>query len=208
MFIPTTQLAQAGSGSTWTNSFTETGASLANWTQVSGSWSVVSSAFHVDTTAGTAARLKYNTQQMPAYGSTWCFSADVQMESTNRQANAPIGLLVYWPGATTGSPTAELFTANGSSLEVRTELDATASLVASFLPSPTWALDAYSNLKIVGVGQSLTAVLDSKVVAVWTITNAFSGGTGFTGARFAGLIANNCNADFKNIRMDYIAYPS
>jgi hypothetical protein len=204
MYIPTTTLTQGG-GSTWTNSFTETGASLANWTQDSGSWSVVSGALHVDTSAGTAARLKFNTAQVVSQRSVFAFQADVMMETGSVGTDAPLGLLFYWSGTGAGAPTGQLFKAGAGAgtKQMRAELDATSAILGAFTPSPTWAFDVYSNIALVVQAGQVSMSLDDALVAIWQYTPTQS----FTSARFAGLVCNSAVCNFKNIRLDYLAVP-
>jgi hypothetical protein len=211
-YIPVAVVSSSGAASSiWTTQVSEDGSSLANWTQVSGSWSVVSGAFHVDTTGATIARLKYNTSLDQYMGGVWSWEADIKVNSASMGTNVPAGLLFYWPGAASGSPTIQLFTINGSTFQVRGEQDATAARVDAFVPSPTWALDVYANLRIICFGTAVTFVLNG--VLVGSSTGDFGPGPGqtnrgdygFTAAQFVGLICNNAIVDFKNIKFKYMA---
>src|SRR5262245_40450323 len=117
-YIPTAVVNSGGGlSSVWTNSFTEAGTALSNWQQDSGSWSVASSAFHVDATGGIA-RLKYNTSQDSKMMVMYCYSADIMLESALANTNAPGGLLTYWDGAGSGDVATELFEVNSSTFQV------------------------------------------------------------------------------------------
>ncbi len=130
------ELSNSSSAFTWTQSFSEDGSSLANWTQATGSWSVVSGALHVDTTAGTLARLKYNVPQQLAMTGMWVIQADVMMESSGIGSNCPMGLIVYWDGVSAGFPVAQLFKASsgGGTKQVRIENDQIASITGAITP--------------------------------------------------------------------------
>lgn len=193
----------------WKTAFSEDGTSLANWTQDSGSWSVVSSALHVNTTGGTIARLKFNTAQGIALSTLWTFSADVMMETTGVGTDAPLGLLTWWDGSGSGNPTGQLFKsgAGAGTKQVRAEIDQTSNLLAAFTPSPTWSFDTYVNFRLTGHGEWASIALDNVLVGTFFYENAFTAGKSLTFNPFVGLIANNCNANFKNIKLSYLGYP-
>lgn len=201
----------------WTNSFTEDGSSLANWTQVSGTWSVVSGAFQVDTTGGTIARLKYNTRQDDFMGADFCLTAEMMMASAGVGSNAPMGFLPYWPGVTSGSPTLQLFKAGAGAgtKQARGEFDATTAVLAAFTPDPTWAFDVYQTVQLIGRGVSISLVLNGKYIASMNVGLGGAAGVARTSipnvdvstGHFIGLICNNAVVNFRNISLDYIALP-
>lgn len=187
----------------WTNAFTETGASLVNWTQDSGTWSVVANAFHVDSTGGIA-RLRFTAAQPAALGTLYAYEADVMMEAASVGSDAPLGLLVGWLGTGAAAPTGQLFKAGAGAgtKQIRGELDATGPLLGAFTPNPTWAFDVYQNLKLVVMGSECTISLNDVPVAWFD----WVGNVGFTANRsFVGIIANNAVVNVKNIRLDYSA---
>ena len=202
---PATSRTGGGSGGGFTTAINEAGTSLANWTQDSGAWSVVSSAFHVDTTGGTAARLKFVTSQTLAMSTLFAFEADVMMESAGVGVDAPIGLLFYWSGTGAGAPTGQIFKAGAGAgtKQMRAELDTTAAILGAFTPSPTWAFDAYANIRLVVQAGQVTMSLNDALTAIWQYTPTQS----FTSARFAGLVCNNAVCNFKNILLSYLAPP-
>jgi hypothetical protein len=193
-----------GIGSIWSRFLDEDGSSLAEWTQVSGSWSVVSDAFHVDTTSGSIARLKFNTAFDPV-NSIFVFAADVKVSSAGIGSDAPAGLLFDWSGSGGGSYAVQLFKAGGGAgtKQIRTEYDQSAANLGAFTPSPTWALDAYSRLLILVHGSVATIFLDGVNVG----QTQFTANQGWTAPRFVGLVANNAVVDFQNITLDYLALP-
>jgi hypothetical protein len=205
MFIPTTTLTQ-GSGATWTNAFTESGSSLANWTQDSGAWSVASGAFHVDATGGAATRLAFTVEQVLAQSSVFCLQADVMMEAASVGTDAPLGLLFHWSGTGSGAPTGQIFKAGAGAgtKQMRAEFDASAAILTAFTPSPTWAFDVYSKLRLVVTASVITMSLGDRLTAVWGITTQQS----YTTARKVGLVCNNSVCNFKNITLDYLATPA
>lgn len=210
---PNPQLAP---GAIWENSFTESGASLANWTQDSGAWSVVSNAFRVNASAGPMARLKFNTAQAIRMGTIWMFQAEMMMESAGVGSDAPMGLVVLWDGAGAAAPAAEMFKAGAGAgtKQIRGTWDETAVLLAAFTPSPTWAFDVYSTLRIVGHGSIISISLNGVFVGAFgvgstadtttSIPNVMNAGLG----NFVGLICNAAVGNFRNIRFDYLAPPS
>ena len=213
VYIPTTTLTQGGVS--WLNSFTESGASLANWTQVNGSWSVVSSALHVDTTGGAFGRLKFNTAQSDKQGGPWRFQADMMMESAGVASDAPMGLLFYWPGVASGSATYQLFKAGAGAgtKQARSEQDATAALITAFTPSPTWAFDVYQTFAVIGLGSQISGLLNGVQIMQGRVGPGPGQGAGtnfygHTESQFVGLVCNNAVCNFKNIRLDYLALPS
>lgn len=192
----------------WETVFSESGASLANWTQDSGSWSVVSSAFQVNTTGGTIARLKYNTAVTDHQTGLWMLQVEIKMDSAGIASDAPAGLLFLWDGAGSGDPTVQLFKAGAGAgtKQIRSEQDFASARIDAFTPSPTWALDAWHKLTVVGFGTAHTVLLDGVFVA-GTSGNLGAGAGqdpgdyGLTAARFVGLIANNAVVNFRNIVM-------
>lgn len=136
------------------------------------------------------------------------------METTGVGTDAPIGFLFYWPGVTSGSPAAQLFKAGAGAgtKQARTEQDAFSARVKAFTPNPTWAFDVYQDLRIVVFGSKCSMALNGIQIATGDFGPgpAQSNGTndyGHTESQFVGLIANNCNANFKNIKLDYLALP-
>jgi len=202
------EAATFASSGGWAAGLIEDGTSLTNWTQVNGSWSVVSGAFHVDATGGTVARLKYNTAADDWTQSMWVYEADVMMESSGLGTNPPIGLLVWWTGSGAGATSGEIFTAGSASArQIRVTAETTAIIVAATTPTVTWAPDVYSRLKLMLFGGKGQMSLDGHQVAFFDWTNAFSGGLGFSAPRYVGLHANLCKANFKNIALHYLSLP-
>lgn len=198
----------AASSGGWAAGLIEDGTSLGNWTQVNGSWSVVSGAFHVDATGGSVARLKYNTSTDDWTRSMWVYGADVMMESSGLGTNPPIGLLAWWLGSGAGATSGEIFTVGSASArQIRVTAETTAIIVAATTPNVTWAPDVYSRLELVLFGGKGQLSLDGHQVAFFDWTNAFSGGLGFSAPRYVGLHANNCKANFRNIALHYMTLP-
>lgn len=200
--------ATGSGGAGWVQSIVETGTSLANWTSVAGTWSVVSSVIHLNALGGTISHLKFNTAQGQYQIAPWVFECDLKMNSASLEANAYIGLLYWWPGITTGGPSVELF--NNGSPQVRGELQHTASILTAFAPANNWALDAYAHLTIVGgYGDMVTIGLNGYVIGAMPNTSVGSAvPQSLTFDPFVGLDGYGCTADFKNIALSYIPLPS
>lgn len=204
-FIPVATVTQTLTP--WVISFSEDGSSLSNWTQDSGSWSVSQNSFLVNTTSGTEARLKLNTDQKSSLGTIAVYQVDIAIQSSGLVNNSFAGLLWYWSGSGSGGPVVELiYTSAGAVHNVRSEFDAVSGLIPAFLPSTSWVEDVYITLKLVIVGASYEIWLAQNLIASGILWNAVDA-RGLLTKTFVGLCANNCNANFKNIKLSYLPMP-
>jgi hypothetical protein len=200
------QVRDGGSFTAWTTVINDPGISLANWTQASGSWSVVSSAFQVNTGATTTRFLNWTPRIAQ---SALIFEADVNMSSAggfgadnrigfnlNAQSTGAGGMLAVLrsTGALTPASTGTIYTEQPQG--------ATAGAAGlTFL----FNLNQYYRLRVVAIG----SVMDIYVDGVYKYTlfrNPAPAGTGVEQA-YVFLYAYNCIANFKNIKMYAVTLP-
>lgn len=192
---------------TWTNTINESGTSLSNWFQTSGSWSVVSSAFHIDTGATTVRQLSYSTAVAQ---SAIIFQADVQMVSTGGfAADNRVGLIIN-TGGTVGTPgslitlrsTGALTPASTGKIYCEGPAGVTSGPTSAF----NFSLDTFYTLKVVAIGPVMDVYVDGVFkfsffhLPYVQTTTAFNPG-------IVGMYAYNCRADFKNIKMYALTLP-
>ncbi len=196
-------------GTVWSQIVNESGASLANWTQTSGSWSVVSSAFHIDTGATTVRQLSFSSvkTQMSAV----VFQCDMQMLSTGGfGADNRMGVILGTNGGITsvsiGGALATMRSTGAltpsSTGKIYTEQPVNVTGGPTY--NRNFNLDTFYTFKVVAIGPimdvyidgtlecSFLRKVDSATVTVNTILQ---------------LYAYNCRADFKNIKLYTIALP-
>lgn len=193
-------------GTVWTQVINELGTSLANWTQSSGSWSVASSAFHIDTGAATKRDLRWTAKIAQ---SALIFQADIKMESTGGFTG---GSLVGLSFNTTGAPSL------GCLISMRCigNLNpASTGVIYNEQPAgvnggPTaltnlFNLDQFYTLRIVAIGSVMDVYIDG-IYKTTVMRVPWTSGTTFEHC-FVTLLATNCRADFKNIKMYTLTLP-
>ena len=127
-----------GKADSWLLMANETGASVANFTADSGSWSSDGTTINI-TTAGTG-RLRLTD---PAANASLILECEMQVQSSGiASGNHIVGLLYGWDGAGTGDPAVELF-GTGTTLAsgvLRIEQDSTAAIgqISYALSVDTW----------------------------------------------------------------------
>lgn len=193
----------------WALGFNEDGSSLSNWTQVSGSWSVVSSAFHIDTGATTIRTLKYTARI--AQGAI-VFSADVKIESTGGfAADNRIGMLFHSVSAFNGTGGVLVTLRSTGALTpastgvIYTEQPA-GSIVGPTGLTNLFNLDTYYNLKVVAIGPTMDVYVDGVYKYSMSHKPDLVGNPSIEHS-YLGLYAYNCRADFKNILLYSVALP-
>ncbi len=193
-----------GSPLTWNLAINESGTSLANWTQVSGSWSVVSSAFQVNSGATTLVNLAW-TAKIAQSGIV--FEADMKIESGGGfGADNRVGLRIDYDGTTGASGAVAFLRCTGALNPASTGViysEQPYALTAGPNLTNLFALDTYYKLKIVAIGN----VFDVYVDGVYKTTRARIPTNGALEYAFVGLVAYNCIADFKNVKMYSLALP-
>lgn len=185
----------------WTPDINESGASLANWTQTSGSWTVASSVFNVSTAAATQNRLQKTAQHRQV---AVVYQADVQMKSTGGYGtDNRVGLLLNW----LGSGNTGMFVAlkcTGALTPSSTGLvyvEETQNVVAGGTVAYNFNLDQFYTITAFVIGGMLDAFVNGVYVGSW------GGGTQSIEKNFFGLAAYNCQAAFKNIRSSALNFP-
>lgn len=192
-------------GTVWTQVINELGISLTNWTQV-GSWSVASSAFHIDTGATTARTLRYTPR---IANSALIFQCDVKMESTGGfAADNRVGFQMS-TGSTPSLGTMVTMRSTGALTPASTgviyaEHPAGITAGASGM-TKLFNLDTFYTLKVVAVGTIMDVYVDGVYLysfprTVWTTQTTID-------QSYVALYAYNCRADFKNIKMYTLTLP-
>ncbi len=193
----------------WATTINEDGSSLSNWTQTSGSWSVVSSAFHVDTGATTIRQLRF-TSRTP--NTAVVFEAQVQIASTGGfAADNRAGLIFGTPGATAGTAgslvvlrsTGALTPASTGTIYVEQPSGLTAGPASM---TNLFNLDTFYTLRVVACGPTMDVYVDG--VYKYSFLHKVDNGTPAQEYSYVGLYAYNCRADFKNIKMYTPALPN
>ena len=186
--------------SPWTADLNESGASLANWTQESGSWSVVSSSFQVTTGAGGTDRLKFTAQKRQA---VLAFQAQVSMVTGGGFSGQRwLGLLWGWDGSGTGGTFVGLRSEAGSPSSDGTIFGENQQGVSAIPTRPAYLFnfDTFYTLTIISAGSGLW---DTYINGVYQTT--FGAGTSDVNTAYLGLVVKNCIAQFKNIKTSYLA---
>jgi len=195
-----------GAPSGFTTVINEAGTSLANWTQASGSWSVVSSAFQVNTGATTARFLAWTARIAQ---SSLIFEGDVNMSSAGGfGADNRIGFNLNCQSSGAGGAlgvlrsTGALTPASTGTIYDEQPQGVTAGPAGlTFL----WNLNQYYRLRIVAIGN----VMDIYVDGVYKYTVLRNPAPVSPGVEYAYvcLYAYNCIANFKNIKMYTLTLP-
>lgn len=203
-----TTLSAAAVGGIWSLALDENGASLANWTMTSGSWSVVSSAFHVDTGALTVTLLRFTARIAQ---SAIVFTADVKMESTGGfVGGSRLGFVVNCDSGAGAT--------NGSQVTLRCNGNLNpASTGVVYIESPSgvtagpsgltflFNLDQFYTLKAVIIGPVMDIYVDG--VYKYSLLHKIDPAASAVEYAYVSMYAFNCRADFQNIKMYSIILP-
>lgn len=189
-------------GTVWTQVINESGSSLANWTLISGSWSVVSSAFHIDTGATTFRNLGWTAKIAQ---SAIIFQADVRLVSTGGfAADNRVGLRFNCNGGNSdGTGVAVALRSTGALTPASTGKiywEQTYGVAGGPSVAYLFNLDTFYTLRVVSVGN----VIDLYVNGVYLTSGVRFFSTATPAAlefAYVTLFAYNCRADFKNIKM-------
>lgn len=199
-------------GGAFTLVVNESGTSLANWTQVLGSWSVVSSAFQVTTPANTNDFLKYTAATAQ---SALVFQADMSLSSGGGYSGgSTAGLLFNWDGTSSiggsghGVWAALETTGQSPTTDGLLYIEQPSTLTAGPTLTFHFSFDTFYTLRIVAIGN----VMDFFVNGTYQYTAyrqpfAAGGAAPAQVASFFGLRANNCKANFKNILLYTMVLP-
>lgn len=175
----------------WSQVVNESGASFANFTAESGTWSSDGTEIKQTDTAATVRRAKFNTKLfVPAM----VMQADVQIKSST--ADAHVGILLGFAGTGTGGLAVHLRVAED---DVRADQDGVAS-------GPTFSatinLDTWYTLRCVALGATVAIYLDSVLLGTARITQANKD------TSFIGLRTYKTEGWFKNIKAWTIPLPA
>lgn len=194
------QGATGATGVVWKLVINEDGSSLTNWTQVSGVWSVVSSAFHISTGATTVRNLRWTPRIAQ---SVLVFEADVNLNSGGGfAADNRVGFTVNHSSIVSG----------GSLIVLRSTgalTPSTTGVIMTEQPGGVTAgptgltnlfnLDQYYKLRVVAVGPVMDIYVDG--VFKYSLLHKIDPAAPAIEYGYVSLYAYNCNADFKNIKM-------
>jgi len=191
--------------SAWEKAVDESGASLANWTQNSGTWSVVSSAFHVNAGAAQAI-LKFNTAALSRpyqdHFARFILECEVRIDAVGLAGTDHAGMIWNWDGSSTGgasdAPPAIRLGNNSGTKRIEVE-----HLAFSALGNEVnaWANDTYHKVRIIHHGALLSVYFNGTwLLNLTNVTNVQGG--------FLGLYANGIIADFKNVKLWREAFPA
>lgn len=194
-----------GTTSPWVLVMNEAGTSLTNWTQFVGSWSVVSSAFHVAAAALGYGNLLFSTGLAQ---SAMVFQADVKMESGGGYAaDNRVGLLFNASNATGGS---FVTLRSGGALTPSSTGKLYIEQPAGVTPGPSinrnFNLDQFYTLRIVAIGPTMDVYIDGVYVNTFAhkvLTDAMTTQVHTSVV----LYVYNCKASFKNIKMWTMTLP-
>jgi hypothetical protein len=197
-------------GLIWNQTVNESGASLANWTTLYGTWSDVSNSIQVTTPAGTNNLLRYTPRIAQ---SALVFEADISISSTGGFTGTSAAGLVfnYDAGQNSG-------TGLGSSVFLLTQNRTPWSDGVTYSEQPNmqvagpefayrFSFDTFYTLRVVAIGN----VMDTYVKGVYQMTSYRtvynSGNAPQTLPYYVALRAVNCTANFKNIHFYTMALP-
>ncbi len=194
-----------GAPSGFTTVINETGTSLTNWTQASGSWSVVSSAFQVNTGATTARFLAWTPRIAQ---SAMIIEADVNMSSSGGfGADNRIGFNIGCQSTGAGGALATMRSTGAlTPASTGTIYDEQPQGVTAGPASLTflWNLNQYYRLRVVAIGNIMDIWVDG--VYKYTLLRAPNPAAAAENS-YVCLYAYNCIANFKNIKMYTLTLP-
>lgn len=184
----------------WNTVINEDGTSLASWTQTSGSWSVVSSAFHIATGATTVRQLRWTSRIAQ---SAMMFEADVNINSGGGfAADNRVGFTINHSSSISGGSlivlrsTGALTPASTGVIMIEQPGGTTAGPTGL---TNLFSLDTFYKLKVVAIGPVMDIYVDG--VFKYSLLHKIDPASPVIEYGYVSLYAYNCNADFKNIKM-------
>lgn len=184
------QIHHAGGG-IWSQVVNESGASFANFTSGSGTWSSDGTVIKQTDTAASSRKAKYNT--MTAH-SVIVFQSDIQIKTAG--ATRLGGLLVGYDGGTGTSGLLVRLDEGNNVVEIYTDNAALTLSVAQ-----TIAIDTWYTLRLYVAGNSVSVFVDG------TLIGSSRAGTAGS-ASFIGLFSYQAEVWFRNIKAWTLTLPA
>lgn len=186
----------------WVPDVNESGGSLSNWTQQSGTWTVVSGAFDISSSGAAIQRLRLTAVQRQA---AFIYQADMKMKSTGGYGNDNrVGLVVGWDGSTNCGglislrSTGSLTPSSTGQIYVESQM----SIVGAVAFGYNFALDTYYTMTVVVIGNTIDIFVNGVfVVNCGAIANVAD-------RLFLALYAYNTQASFRNIKTSVLSIPT
>lgn len=185
-------LAQEAAESVWNQVVNESGASLSNWTGISGTWSSDGSVIKQTDTAASSRKVKYNTSIPLAAGIL--MQTDVQLKSsgTDRQA----GIVMGFDGSTGAGAISVKLREGNNDIDVERDSQLVDRSIALTVNVDTWY-----TLRVLAFGN---------IVSVW-VDGTFKGNVRTSATLvnidFLGLTTYQAEAWFRNIKAWNLSLP-